>query len=123
MIFITERVGFARTKHPPGASPSAMPDGHALVEAQCPSCRKYHLHVFIPRANQISNLPKLIAEGRRRLIRETQRRRDCQKATPRHVPIKGERWRVVLLVLRIRRRLHWRRSPKILRRFQVATHQ
>ena len=75
-------------------------------------------------SNQISNLPKLIAEGRRRLVRETQRRRDCQKATPRHVPIKRKRRRVVLLVLRgIRRRSHWRRSPKILRRFQIARHQ
>ena len=33
VVFITKGVRFAWTKHPPGASPSVVPDGHRLVKA------------------------------------------------------------------------------------------
>jgi hypothetical protein len=62
MVLVTKRVGFARTKHPPGASPLAMPDGHRLVRAKSPCRNEDSLHMVVPTQDEVSDLPELVAE-------------------------------------------------------------
>ena len=57
---ITKWTGLLRTKYPPWACPSAMPDGHGLVEADFPRGKEDGSHVVIPFIYHLANLPKLI---------------------------------------------------------------
>ncbi len=54
MVLITQQMGFAWEKHPPGACPSLEPDGHAFIQTNHPGEEKMAA-IFLLHAITISH--------------------------------------------------------------------
>ena len=64
MPFVSEWIGFTRNKHPSWTSPSAISDGHGLVQTSYPGALENLLHMTVPLSNQLAHLPEPILEAR-----------------------------------------------------------
>ena len=77
-------MGLPRTEDPSWACPSDIPDGHGLVEADCPRCKEDGSHVVIPYLYHMENLSKLINIGWGFSVSEPRFTSDGVKAAFRH---------------------------------------
>ena len=81
---ITKWVGLSRTEYPSWECPSAIPDGHGLIEEYRPIGKEDGSHVVILRLYHIANLPKLINIGWGVSVSEPKFTSDGIKAEFRH---------------------------------------
>ncbi len=126
MVFVPEGVGFARAKHPPRTSPSVLPDGHRLIQANDPRHKEDLCHVLVSGGDPIPNLPKLIPKRRRVGQREPQCQHVHEEPPPRHVAVESNQWGFILVVLIIVVRCRcrsWCRSPKVIGQLHVTQHE
>ena len=63
MPFVPKLTGLLRTEDPSWACPSAVLDGHVLVEEDCPRGKEDGSHAVIPYLYHLANFPKLINIG------------------------------------------------------------
>ena len=77
---IPKWMGLLITAYPSWVCPSAMPDGHRLVEADFLKGKEYVSHVVIPRLYHLASFPKLINIVRGVRVSETKLTNDGVKS-------------------------------------------
>ena len=77
-------MGLPKAKYPSWAYPSVIPDGHGLIEADCPRGKEDKSHMVIPCLYHLANLPKLINIGWGVSVSEPNFTSDVVKAMFRH---------------------------------------